>query len=124
MVDLKTLSVDHSYYCNEINYLVAPNATQPPWETMTDFLNEYEENDIDYNLIFRWDVKENHSEEDTPMGTFYAEVFVLQQRKGHFVPNRINSITEDEVERFVALVEKHWDYLKKIWAPVSTKEVL
>lgn len=111
---LDSLAVPHPYYCSEMNYFSNdPNMKHP---TMTDFLAEYEDADIDMNLIFRWDIKpvdEDHPERK------YAEVFIMHQRKGIFAPHHIENINEEEAARFLVLARKHWDKLREIWAPIS-----
>ncbi|PHR58781.1 MAG: hypothetical protein COA47_10270 [Robiginitomaculum sp.] len=110
---LKKLAVDHPYYCNDSNYTCIESSKS--WATMTGFLDSYEDCDIDMNLIFRWDV-----EKDTDaVGGYRAEVFIMHQRKGNFAPHSIASISEDEVERFQALMLRHWAVMKQIWEPLS-----
>lgn len=115
---LEELAVDHPYYCADCNYY--SNEAGATYDTMKEFLDEFEDADVDYNLVFRWDVKPNLSEEDyeTPLGTYYAEVFIMQQRKGIFAPFYIRSITEDDVPRFVEYLKPHKERLEQIWMPL------
>lgn len=114
-VGLAALLVDHPYYCSESNYY--SNGAGAQWETMTDFLSEFESCDVDLNLVFRWDIKQR--DEDNS-GRCYAEVFMIHQRKGIFAPHRIKHINEDEAVRFHAYLEKHWATLKAMWKPLAT----
>jgi len=116
---LNMLLADHPYYCSDSNYY--SNDAGAEWETMTDFLNEFESCDIDMNLIFRWDVKRGE-EGDSNEAEIYAEVFMMHQRKGIFSPHYIKNINEDEAARFHALLEKHWDTLKAMWQPLSKEK--
>lgn len=111
---LKDLAVKHSYYCSDNNYY--SNKPQAEWDTMTEFLDEYEDADIDMNLVFRWDVYEPDADEDEKK--WRAEIFIMHQRKGIFAPHIIRKITEGDVKRFVKFLKKHKNYLKEIWMPL------
>lgn len=116
---LKDLAVDHNYYCNLGNYHSNESLTE--YETFSEFLDEYEDADIDYNLIFRWDVKKIEDDVDElPEGHsgYKMEVFIMQQRRGNFVPNLIKEVTEKDVSDIVKLLKKHRDYLNEIWSPL------
>lgn len=112
---LNALLVDHPYYCSESNYY--SNDAGARWETMTEFLDEYEDADIDMNLVFRWDVKPR-GEENTA-GRYCAEVFIMNQRKGIFSPHCIAHINEEEAVRFKKYLEKHWATLRAVWEPLD-----
>ena len=113
---LAELAINHPYYCSDSNYY----STKPgdTFETATDFLDNWENCDIDMNLVFRWDVKPNLDDDENPLGTYYAEVFIMQQRKGIFYPIYIRSISDDEVDRFVIYLKKHQEVLSAIWKPL------
>ena len=51
---LKDLAVEHDYYCHDSNYY--SNDAGGEWNTWSDFYKEYNDADIDMNLIFRYDV--------------------------------------------------------------------
>tara|TARA_Y100000114_G_scaffold154060_1_gene175282 strand:+ start:354 stop:719 length:366 start_codon:yes stop_codon:yes gene_type:complete len=110
------MAVDHPYYCNESNYY--SNDASMKWETMTEFLDAMEDSDVDMNLVFRWDVRPR-GETGAEYGRFCAEVFIMHQRKGKFAPHDIKHVSEAEIPRFKAYVEKHWRTMQKIWSPVS-----
>jgi len=106
------LAVNHPYSCSDTNfYSHQPEAT---WDNMSEFLDEYEDADIDKDLIFRWDV---HAP-DEKGEQYRAEVFIIRQRKGIFAPHLINSMQESDVDRFVALLKKHKARLNEIWQPL------
>lgn len=104
-------SVEHPYYCSDSNYL--SNSHSASWENAKEFLNEFEDADVDYNHVFRWDVYRNDDD------TYRAEVFIIHQRKGLFIPHTIDSITEDDVDRFVSFLEKHYNRIIEMWKPIS-----
>lgn len=111
---LTEMLADHPYYCSESNYY--SNDAGAAWETMTDFLAEFDSADVDMNLVFRWDIRQR--DEGNP-GRYYAEVFMMHQRKGIFSPHHVKHINEDEAVRFRAFLEKHWAVMRAMWAPLS-----
>ncbi len=115
---LAELAVDHPYYCSDSNYY--SNDAGMVYDTMKEFLDEFEDADVDMNLVFRWDVKPDLSDEDyeTPLGTYYAEIFMMHQRKGIFSPFHIRSITEEDVPRFVEYLKVHQQTLQELWKPL------
>lgn len=113
---LEKLHVDHPYYCNMGNYY--SNEPYMEFETMSEFLDEFEDADIDMNLIFRWDIKER-GENAAKHDRYCAEVFIMHQRKGNFRPIDIRHVNESEAVRFNALLEKHWEKIKELWNPIN-----
>ena len=102
-MNLKDYAIDHPYYCSLDNYY--SNDASFTYETMTDFLDYWESADVDMNLVFRWDINEyskfDEDLKEVPLGKYYAEVFIMLQRKGIFTPCMIESITEEELPRFI-----------------------
>lgn len=117
-MNVTDFAVEHPYYCSDNNYYERPTDDRV-YETATDFLEEFEDADIDMNLIFRWDIH-THDVDGFPIDTPWAEVFIIHQRKGLFAPCMINSIAEDEINRFITLLKQHWTRLVKMWEPVSS----
>lgn len=116
---LQDLAVKHAYYCSSSNYF--SNDCTYEYETVEDFLSEMGESDIDYNLIFRFDVykydPDNYdTEEECPEG-YYAEIFNMQQRKGKFCCLRVLSVTEQDVQALVDYLKPRFEHLKSLWAP-------
>ena len=106
---LKDLAVDHPYYCSTSNYY--SNDANQGFKTMTEFLDEFEDADIDMNLMFRFDVHEAD-------GRYSAECFLMLQRKGIFMPCTIESFTENELPRFIAYANLHKQRLLENWLPL------
>lgn len=113
---LKEISIDHPYYCSDSNYYSNEGAMR--FETMTEFLDEFESADIDMNLCFRWDLREKLREDGQPSGQYEAEVFLILQRKGIFRPCSIASVTEQEAVRFKDYALMHMEVLQKMWSPL------
>lgn len=107
----------HPYYCSESNYY--SNEPAQRYETMTNFLDEFDPADVDMNLCFRWDVRDITDDDDLPTGEYSAGVFLMLQRKGIFMPCSIKKIDESEVDRFVAYLKRHHDTIKEMWHPIG-----
>lgn len=118
MSKLEKLAVDHPYYCSDSNFY--SNEPRMRYETLEEFLEEWEDADIDMNLIFRWDVhvRDEDNENFDDYGPYYAEVFIIHQRKGIFRPIWIDSVREEDYEIFTALLSKHYARLKEVWEPL------
>lgn len=119
-MNLKDLAVKHSYYCSTNNYF--DNDCTDPFETFEDFLSNMGTADLDYNFLFRWDVKEHNPEDycegdEIPKG-FYAELFFMQQRKGKFTICTIDKLEEKDVEAFVEYLRPRHQYMKDLWEPL------
>ena len=114
--DLK--NAHHSYYCNEDNYY--SNDCNFKFETFTDFMEEAGDCDADYNLLFRWDVKNKTDEEGEEIKDEYClYLFWIQQRKGRFVINEVLNFTQQDVESFIKFVEPRFEHLKSLWEPLK-----
>lgn len=110
-MEFRDLLVDHDYYCSDNNYY--SNDVTQEYETFQDFFNGFKDIDVDLNLIFRWDIKQNDDK------TFNMQVFVIQQRKGIFVPHIIENVYESDFENIKSLLQPHLDKLMKIWQPFN-----
>jgi len=113
---LQKLAVEHPYYCSDSNYY--SNEASQRFETMTEFLDEWEGADLDMNLIFRWDIKPR-GDTGAETGRYCAKVFIMLQRKGIFMPVYIAHINEAEAERFETLAQQHWTTIQALWNPIS-----
>lgn len=115
---LKDLAIEHPYYCSESNYYSNEAATK--YNSMSDFIDDFKDADIDMNLVFRWDVHQNRDyDTDELINGYYAEVFMMHQRKGIFHPIYISEITEEEVQPFIEYLKPHLECLMKLWQPLT-----
>lgn len=114
----------HSYYCNEGNYYTNDRELGPHYKRWADFLDEWGDADLDYNLVFRWDWQED---EDAPFNgdvnyrNGILKVFIMGQRKGLY------NWTTTEVCRADEPAVREWlqprlDHLIKLWSPLTTPE--
>jgi hypothetical protein len=111
---------DHSYYCDK-------DGSGEKYSNLEDFLDEWGECDMDYNLLFRWDWEEYNpsdyeyeedetEEEHSTKDTLY--VFWMHQRKGryHYCEVKVTKDEEDQVKEFL---KPRWEYMKAIWEPLA-----
>lgn len=110
---IEDLAIDHDYYCSESNFY--SNDASLSYETFKEFLDEFEDADVDMNLVFRWDLKK-YDDSDISKG-YYMEIYQMKQRKGIFTPIEIVKFEEDDIEGFVKYIKPHIDKLKNIWKP-------
>lgn len=111
------LSEEHSYYASTCNFY--SNDATGYHDTMTDFLTEFEDADIDYNLVYRWDASWNEDQ-----GCVSVDVFIIAQRKGIYMPQVIESCTDEEAVRFVEYLKAHKAYGEKLWELPEPKLVV
>lgn len=110
---LKELAVDHSYYCSKNNYY--SNDAAQSYESWKDFESEYLNADKDFNFVFRWDIKLKDEEKE---GEYFMEIFMMQQRKGIFIPIQIKSISEENVPQIIEYLKGYSEYIKELWSPI------
>lgn len=119
---IKQLAVSHPYYCSSTNYY--DNNTRGVHDTWASFMQEYEDCDIDYNLIFRWDILERNEEnehdcEGVALGEYYMELFFIGQRKGLFWSVTVNRVTDADVPSIVSFLKRYTEYFKTLWQPLQ-----
>ena len=111
-------STEHPYYANESNYYTNDYPTE--WETVDDFLDEFENADVDMNLVFRFDInKKTDDDGEIIKGQFDAWIYIIYQRKGIYAPNHINTITDSDMPRLNEYLRKHWTRMNDNWSPIS-----
>ena len=104
------LSAEHPHYCDENNCL--SNYYHFEHSSMTFFLEEVADDDPEYDLVFRYDVKEFY-------GRIYVEVCILQQKGGLYTFHRIDSMTEEEAGKFIEFLKVRWKVIQQLWTPFS-----
>jgi len=108
---LKLKDYDHPYYASESNYYC--NDASTTWETASEFLDEFEDADVDMNQVFRFDL----TARDEGKHRWMAQVIIIGQRKGLYMSQNIKHIDDTEVERLEAYLAKHWVNMQKLWSP-------
>lgn len=116
----------HAYYCAESNFY-ARGDQQPfqAYKSLADFLAEEGDADLDWNLVFRWDWKE---EDDDDGGSSYNGdpnyrngkllLFIMNQRKGLYRWVSVEVCRADE-PAVIEYLRPRWEHLQKLWAPLS-----
>lgn len=114
--------VDHSYHCNDANYY--SNECVFQFKSWADFLAEMGDADFDYNLIFRWDWKEeaengllNYKGDDNYRNGV-LKIYTMQQRKGRFTISHIEVCRADEAA-VIEYLKPRRDYLFALWEPIT-----
>lgn len=111
-ISIKDLLVDHDYYCSSSNY--HSNDCSITFDTFAEFYDEFKDADVDMNLVFRWDL---HKKEDG--SGYYLEIFQMRQRKGLFIPIRIDDFQENDTLLLEKYLRPHIETLQNIWRPFS-----
>jgi hypothetical protein len=114
---VKELAIEHPYYASDSNYYSKDAGAI--WETMTEFLDEYEGADIDMNQVYRWDISSRSEDKENSAGRWYASVFIIHQRKGIYAPHYIKHINDVEADRFAKFLKKHLNNLLLMWKPFT-----
>lgn len=113
--DLK--NANHSYYCNDNNFY--SNDCVFEFASFADFLEEMGNADLDYNLLFRWDVNAQMDEEGEDVeGKYTLFLYWMHQRKGRFVVNVIHDFKQEDVQSFLEYVQPRFEHLKGLWSPL------
>lgn len=114
---------NHSYYCSDNNYY--SREAEAEFNTVTDFLDEFAEADVDMNLCFRFDIHEReNTDQIEDYGKFYVELFLMKQRQGIFSPIICHSYNPDtESERLRNYLEKHYQMMKSLWCEFDAGEL-
>ena len=113
LTELKQMAVDHPYYCSDNNYY--SNDPAQSYTVWPEFYAEFKDADEDYNLCFRWDIKE-YSESP---GRYRMEIFMMIQRKGIFKPVSIRLVTEADLPEVLEYLNRHWAKMQQLWSPLS-----
>jgi hypothetical protein len=122
--------IDHPYYCSESNYF--SNDYRTVYASWQGFLEAEGDNDLDMNLLFRWDwtAKEYFDDDTLAARQEYASrfgdrdhawtlsLFWMLQRKGIFRVTEMDVCKADEPE------VRQWlgvraDHLGLLWQPIS-----
>lgn len=113
MKKLIDLACEHDYYASDSNYY--SNDAALSYETWSDFYADFLDANIDMNLVYRWDV---HETEES--GKYYMQIFMIQQRKGIYMPVYISCVDEKDVEGIITFLKPHFEKLLSIWQPLTT----
>lgn len=110
-------SSDRRYYCSLSNFHV--NDGLVAFNTWEDFKEAWLQYDSDYNHLFRFDIEPKYDEEDNITDEYELRLFYMLQRKGNFVPVRIERITKDDLKEINELLQDSWYYIQEMWSEFS-----
>jgi hypothetical protein len=118
--EMKLTETDHPYYFSESNYY--SNDASESYDTVTDFLEEYGDADIDMNLCVRFDIYKYGSEDERK--GLYVKLLLIGQRKGIYHPICIESYSpKNDSEKLSEYLKKHWDRVRENWIEFSGYEL-
>jgi hypothetical protein len=110
--------VEHPYYCNLGNFY--SNDCGQRYNSFDDFLGEWGDADMDYNLLFRWDWREaeyyRESNDEDVRTHDILEIFWMLQRKGAYTFCEIK-VTKDEEQKVINFLRPRWEYMARLWRP-------
>ncbi|MDB4726007.1 hypothetical protein OAF54_01130 [bacterium] len=128
MEDMKHLwEIDHPYYCAEDHYFGtgrydSPNDHHHTWAS---FVNEYQDVDKDYNLIFRWDWELDDEDGKPHEDKYYRDgtlkIFWMIQRKGFHRVTSAKVCQADEPE-VIKYLKPFWKHMQELWGGISEPE--
>lgn len=125
ITSLEDLMVDHDYSCHNQNRHDNYRPVYEDWASFSMNWDCEDDDTINRNLIFRWDVGltvDMYGEDLSYLGIekkteYYMQVNIIQQAKGAFVPILIFNLTQEDVPEIVAMLNRHWNRMKNIWSP-------
>lgn len=107
--------VDHAYYCEKTGEM-------PHYKTWSEFISDCGKDDLDYNLLFRWDWHEGEEETSNFNGDVnyrngVVSLYFMGQRKGSYRWLTVEVCRADEpaVREYL---KPRMEYLMRLWAPM------
>lgn len=119
---MKLYEAKHQYRCEEANYYAGDKSVSR-CQSWQDFIDEYADADLDYNLVFRWDWRPNGEDWDRPLSEdpYYRDgvlyLYFMGQRKGCYFSVLVDVCKADEPAVRAWLLPR-LEYLRKLWAPL------
>lgn len=111
---------EHPYYAQEGNFF--NNDCHASYSSWAEFLENDGSEDLDYNLVYRWDwqVPEPGEGPALPPGVERLLLFFIGQRKALARSVEVLVLREQE-PAIRAWLEPRWHKLLDIWAPLSAR---
>lgn len=103
----------HDYYCTDTNYFSSEKVAE--FRNWDQFMSEFADADMDYNLVFRWDWR-GSNEPDEDLRHDELHIYFMGQRKGKFFTTIINVDKEDEPQ-VIEWLRPRLEHLVKLWQP-------
>jgi hypothetical protein len=121
--------VSHPYYCNEGNYFTTASECSTHYSRWQDFVAEQGDNDLDMNLVFRFDWEPPWKDGDPDnaiewQGDEYyrdsrLKLFYMGQRKGFYRWVTVDVCRADE-PAVREWLQVRWDHMRTLWEPLSS----
>jgi hypothetical protein len=121
--------IEHPYYCEEGCHFHTQEKHQTIWPfaSWADYIADMGSSDMDFNLLFRWDWRED---EDWADGSskFNGDVnyrngrlylFVMHQRKGYKSTGVVEVCRADE-HAVIEFLKPRLAHLMNLWAPLTS----
>ena len=106
--------IDHPYYAAE-----GPIEQYMSWSK---FLEECDDMDDDYNLLYRWDIPQNKTGPIQCADPYYRAYTIvmtyIMQRKSQFFVCEVQFCQKDE-PAIITFLQQKWAYLKQNWEGIS-----
>lgn len=118
----------HPYYCNEGNFY-SRESCEAYYKTWASFVESAADEDLDLNLIFRFDWNENDGSEDpTFNGDVYyrngkLKLFYMGQRNGLYRWAIVEVCRADE-PAVIEFLRPRWEHMQTLWAPLGSNTEL
>jgi hypothetical protein len=108
--------VEHPYYCERSNFYGGKDPVEN-FDSWDDFIsNGDSDRNFGRNLLFRWDWQKADRDNEQP--TDLLLLFWMNQRKGIYYWTEI-VIKDDDEDSVREWLNKRFEYLKKIWEPLT-----
>lgn len=107
---LEQLAQKHDYYCSH-NYFT--NEWSKQWESCEKFFEEFWDRDVDYNLVFRFDINEADN------GSKTLNLTMIHQRKGILAKHYINNLKEEDSQGIQEFLKKDFEKMQNLWKPFN-----
>jgi hypothetical protein len=128
-MDLKI--TEHKYYSSGKNFWIGNfngenfgRYEEKNWEEFKEHWFENGKMDHDLHYCFRYDI-ENKINEETGKdieNEFKLLLFIVEQKKGNYVPVIIESITKEDMPEIEVYLKDCWEYTKNQWVEISTQK--
>jgi hypothetical protein len=110
---MRLWEAEHPYYGPEGSQIYG-------FESWAEFLEEFDELDLDLNLVVRWDWTDRDYWSDDESGGDLLLVYFLLPRKSQLFSCEVAVSSDDEpaIREWLAV---RWRYLVELWEPLSAE---
>jgi hypothetical protein len=110
---MRHLMQEHPYACDQAF------GHDHQYQSWQQFLDETVLDDVDLNLVFRFDVQGKEDEDGYSIaGQYQVCLYCMEQRRGRFVSYTIDVSADDEAAVTEWLATR-WRQMQELWTPFS-----